>query len=184
MALTYSNTDFTIIEIDLKNKPTEMIAMSPKGTVPVLQTATGKVIDESLDIMYWALENSDPAQWMPKNDLEKKLNDQLIYKNDNHFKYFLDKFKYPNKYTQEAESLVPKQMVKNYLNNINKILNDKNFLIAERITITDIAIFPFVRQAINVNKIWFNTLSLDNLNRWFNYFSTSILFNQVMRKIP
>ncbi|NQY44211.1 MAG: glutathione S-transferase N-terminal domain-containing protein, partial [Legionellales bacterium] len=136
MSLIYSKISFEIIEVDLKNKPKELIKISPKGTVPVLQTSQGEIIDESLDIIHWALKISDPNQWAPQNALEEKNCQELISVNDNHFKYFLDRFKYPNRYEKETNA---KDKVEEFLYKLNNLLTSNQFLITDRITITDVA---------------------------------------------
>ena len=101
MAITYSQVPVQIHEVSLKNKPEVMLALSPKGTVPVLHCSNGRVIEQSLDIMVWALEQNDPSQWL--NGYEIESSNPLISANDGAFKHWLDRYKYFERYPGVAQ---------------------------------------------------------------------------------
>ena len=177
MALLYANIVLTVQDIELKNKPTEMLELSPKGSVPVLVTNEGMVIDESLDIMVWALEQHDPQNW------QAHLNDSktLIIQNDTSFKKALDRFKYPNRYPDEDCSSARDQ-ASEFITRLNDRLQNNQNLNADAITLADIAIFPFIRQFAHVDKEWFfNQPWLETIS-WLKRHIESDLFLKVMDK--
>jgi glutathione S-transferase len=161
MGLVMAGVSFDIIEVDLKNKPPHMIEISPKGTVPVLSTSNTQVIDESLDIIKWAGFDD--------------LNMNLISQNDGAFKHALDRYKYPARYVDEDCSGARDQG-EAFL----KVLND--YVSIDKTTITDICIFPFIRQFSNVDREWFDGLPYLNLQKWLAYHIDSDLFKTIMDK--
>lgn len=154
-------------EVSLKNKPSQMLDISPKGTVPVLQLAETVVLEQSLDIMKWALKN-------PNITLE---NEQLITENDTSFKYALDRYKYPGRY-QEENGTDYRQLCELFLSTLEDKLSP--FLECKNYGFTDMAIFPFVRQFSMVDPEWFSTQPYQKLKAWLNFFFTSDLYKQVM----
>ena len=179
MALSYAGMSIEQHEVDLKNKPMELIKISPKGTVPVLVLENGQVIDQSLDIIKWALEQSDPCGWMTK-DLEKQC-DELIHFNDHDFKPILDNYKYP----QKADIPDPgyyREQAKSYFEQLNTLLRQHKYLLADHITFADVAIFPFIRQFYKVDEPWFEESEYAFLITWLNHFLNSELFLRVMSK--
>ncbi|CDZ78500.1 glutaredoxin 2 [Legionella massiliensis] len=179
MALSYANIPIEEREVDLKNKPIELIALSPKATVPVLVLGDGTIIDQSLDIIKWALGQSDPDKWLSK-ELEKE-SSELIYSNDYQFKPILDSYKY----YQRAEIQDPiyyQQQAGKYLSLLNNLLIKHQYLLADRITIADIAIFPFIRQFYMVDEKWFINSEFTYLVDWLKFFLDSALFLRVMVK--
>ena len=179
MTLSYAGICTKQYEVDLKNKPSELITISPKATVPVLVLENGQVIDQSLDIIKWALGQSDPEGWMTK-ELEKKC-DELIYLNDHHFKPILDNYKYPQKADIKDLGYYRAQ-AKNYLEQLNTLLMQHKYLLANHITFADVAIFPFIRQFYKVDESWFAESDYTFLTIWLNYFLNSELFLGVMTK--
>lgn len=157
-------------EIELKNKPIEMLRLSPKGTVPVLQLSEGMVLEESLDIMNWAFG-------MPQTSLEDK---QLITTNDTSFKYALDRYKYPGRYPEEADIDYRHQCVQ-FLERFESYLSS---LSAGMFTFTDMAVLPFIRQCAMVDQDWFNAQPYPRLKTRLDYFISSDLFQKVMYKYP
>ena len=178
MALYASGIKCELREIVLRDKPRQMLDISPKGTVPVLSTPDNTTIDESLDIMYWALRQNDPQHWL--NADSQRIN-KLIQHNDTDFKANLDRYKYPNKYPNSDTSDARNQALKT-LYSYEKNLSRHPYLLGDKPCLADIAIFPFIRQFSNVNKDWFATLPLPELHRWLKEFLESSLFLKTMEK--
>ena len=177
MALAYANIHCELRELMLKDKPADMLKHSPKGTVPVLITADGKVIDESLEVMLWALKQSDVDNWLA--DLIQS--QTLIQTNDEEFKPLLDRYKYADRYP-ELSAQQHRDLTLPYIKSLNDSLSEHRFLIGNQICLADIALFPFIRQYASVNKAWFEQLPYNMLQQWLSYFLNSPLFNQVMKK--
>ena len=177
MALVYAHIKVKIQDIDLKNKPTEMLEQSPKGSVPVLILKNGTVIDESLDIMIWALRQHDPENWL--SNLSE--NREIIYQNDYYFKHALDRYKYPNRYPDEDCSYTRSDACK-ILIQLNERLETQPFLSNNHITLADIAVFPFIRQFAHVDREWFYNQSWKPLISWLDNHLSSQLFEKIMDK--
>ncbi len=181
--LIYSQIPFELREIELRNKPEQMLQLSPKGTVPVLLTAEQTVIDQSLDIMYWALHQHDPQAWLPVPSTEQKqLTDHWIDMNDGPFKRLLDIYKYPQRYPQEDTQKIFEEALEIYVFPLNQRLKDQPFLLGQNISLLDVAIFPFIRQFINVDIQKCHQLPIKQLLDWLNFFLQSDLFHKVMAK--
>ena len=184
MALAYANISVEIREISLKEKPSSMLKISPKGTVPVLQYGD-LVIEQSIDIMKWALQQNDPNDWYGVAVQESV--DQLIAQNDEHFKPLLDRYKYPERSFQgvqlsSAEAL--RVAAETFLQPFDKKLENQQFLLGDKVTLADIAIFPFIRQFSMVDLAWFDAANFPSLKRWLNHHIESPLFLGVMQKYP
>ena len=178
LALYQAGIDYESIEISLKNKPGDFLALSPKGTVPVLVQSDGKIIEESLEIMLWALNINDREHWVLKdNDLCQK----LIFENDFHFKKNLDKYKYADRFPEHSKEYYRSQC-EIFLNALEEKLQFKLYLIEDRISIADIAIFPFIRQFRLVDENWFLNSKYDALKKWLNGLINSCMFKEVMKK--
>ena len=180
MALAYAGIITDQREISLKNKPFNLIMASPKATVPVLILENGRVIDESLDIMRWALEQSDPDNWL--NPLVRAQCDELIHLNDTQFKTLLDNYKYPQR-SEKKEPIYYRDQAEIYLNQLNSLLMQNRYLLANEITFADVAIFPFIRQFFIVGKQWFDQSDYAFLKIWLASFINSALFSLVMKKV-
>jgi len=169
-------------EVELKAKPAAMLALSPKGTVPVLQLADGTVIDESLDLMLWALHQHDPERWLD-TDLDASF--ALIRQNDNGFKRWLDRYKYQVRYPEHS-SVYYREQAEQYLRVLEQLLQCQGGagLLDRRWTLADAAIFPFVRQFASVDRAWFATAGYVNLLGWLTQWEQSGLFQSVMHKHP
>ncbi len=179
LTLYYSGVTVRIREVELKNKPQGLIEASPKGTVPVLILEDGSIIDESLDIMDWALLQSDPKGWHePKNLSAAK---KLIQINDYEFKPLLDNYKYPQS-SAKQDPVYYLEKLKPYLQMLNQRLINSEFFFGKQINIADIALFPFIRQFAMVDKAWFDQSPYPSLQNWLNYFLDSDLFQAVMKK--
>jgi glutathione S-transferase len=175
LAITVAGIDVEKIDIELKDKPPEMLAISPKGTVPVLQLPDGRVLDESLDIMLWALSIHDPQQWLQGRG------ETLVAHNDDEFKYFLDRYKYADRYTEFSLDYYREKATK-FIADLDLLLNEHQFLIDNQTRFADMAIFPFVRQFAQVDKDWFYHSHYSAVIRWLDMMLTSELFISVMRK--
>lgn len=184
-ALIYAQIGVEIREIELRSKPKSMLQLSPKGTVPVLLTENQMVIDQSIGIMYWALAQHDPEQWMPEKDSFQRLQmEGWIGINDGPFKQLLDQYKYPERFPELARTEVLESAMNLYLLPLNQILENKTFLLDDKLSMLDIAIFPFIRQFAASDSKKFHELPLKNLSEWLNYFILSDLFHQAMTKYP
>ena len=181
MGLSIAGVPVQVREVVLRDKPAEMLEASPKGTVPVLLTSSGDIVDESLDVMRWALAQNDPEGWL---DADPDTTHELIARNDGPFKRALDRYKYPNRYSDE--DLVPGAARASGL----EILQDLDVRItaqggqlvrAER-SLADIAIFPFIRQFAHTDMDWFNAQDLPALQAWLEGHKQSPLFKGVMKK--
>jgi len=170
-------------EIVLKDKPQAMLTISPKGTVPVLMTATGQVIDESIDIMYWALRQSDPMHWLSNDPDQQATTHELIAQNDQSFKHFLDRYKYADRYPENT-ALYYRQQTEQTLSNLEQRLTHHDYLISDTISLADMALLPFIRQFAFVDKAWFDSAPYPKLQVWLNQFLSSALFETSMVKLP
>ncbi len=178
MALYQAGVQCEMVEVELKSKPAAMLALSPKGSVPVLQLLSGEVIDESLDIMRWALQQNDSAHWLPSSWV---FTQALIDENDGEFKLNLDRYKYPQRYPG-GNSLVARDKGLIFLHQLNTLLKGNAYLLGQQVSFVDIAIFPFVRQFANTNADWFADQSLPSLQRWLKTLLDSDLFKAIMEK--
>jgi glutathione S-transferase len=193
MALAYAEITYELREISLKNKPKEMLKISPKGTTPVMQIFDASqnfiVLEESLDIMRWALQQNDPLHWGNLSDDDLAIADQLITTNDREFKQALDRYKYANRFPERSPEFY-RQQAEEFLQVLERKLCENNqsvncqFLIGDRQTLVDVAIFPFVRQFAYVDIEWFNSSSYLNLQRWLKWHESSALFELAMQKFP
>ncbi len=181
LAIASSLISLELREVILRNKPLSLLDISPKGTVPVLLLNDNTVIDESLDIMYWALSINDPEHWLIPN-LASDIN-QLITWNDGDFKYYLDRYKYADRYPAHSEKFY-REKAEYFLIELENRLAKQPFLCAENCCLADIAIFPFIRQFANVNNDWFQQSKYQKLNQWLNKLLQSQLFILVMEKYP
>jgi len=178
MALWVSRTEVELREVKLANKPPELIEVSPKATVPVLVLEDGTVIDESIAVMRWALAMSDPDDWLEGDDAD------LIALNDGTFKHHLDRYKYPNRYAGEPDHGTVDHRAEGlaFLKVLDARLGPEGQLNGRAITMADIALFPFVRQFANTDRVWFDAQDLPNLQAWLSYHLESELFQAVMPK--
>jgi glutathione S-transferase len=179
ITLCYARIQCEIREIKLSHKPLQMLEVSPKGTVPVLILPCGTVIDESLDIMQWALKQNDPDKWLC--DENKSDCDFLIKCNDTVFKQALDRYKYPSRYPND-ESAEAREICLEILQDLDTRLSVNNMLLGHNISLADVAIFPFIRQFASVDKNWFDTLSLPYVQKWLNTYLRNPFFINVMQK--
>ncbi len=181
LALTVAGITCRLREVVLREKPPEMLAASPKGTVPVLVLPDGNVIEESLAIMEWALGQSDPQAWLsPQQGNEADLR-ALIAACDGPFKQHLDRYKYPNRYG-DIDPTEHRSQGHAFLTQLNDRLRAGQQLFGDRISLADIAIFPFVRQFANTDRDWFDAQALPGLQGWLTAHLGSALFTGIMHK--
>jgi len=179
LAIRYSNLQVELREVDLKNKPSEMLLTSPKATVPVLIINDNTVLDESLDIMLWSLQQSDTHNWLQSSQ-HKKI-DQLIQQNDESFKVDLDHYKYADRFPEQTATFY-RQQGEEFLMILEQKLTQHKYLINDSISLADVALFPFIRQFAYVDIKWFETSDYPNLRNWLTYWLDSDLFRSIMRK--
>lgn len=185
MALHYAGIAVELREIDLKNKPAHLLQLSPKATVPVLVINDAIVLDQSLDIMHWALEQQDPDYWL---GADQGLMQQLIAENDGSFKKALDQYKYATRFPEQSADDYRAQG-EIFLQKLENLLNQSPFLLGQQLSLADIAIFPFIRQFAAVDAAWFegdntNTAPYPALKAWLHQLVTSELFISIMQKQP
>ena len=181
MALRYSGVTVDIVEVSLKAKPAEMLALSSKGTVPVL-SVDGEVIDESLAIMRWALVQNDPQDWLLKEDpVGQARLVELIEENDRVFKVHLNRYKYAERYPEQPME-VYRAEGEVFLSKLEALLEGREYLLAEHPSLADVALMPFVRQFAHVDREWFAQTPYVRLQAWLQRFLVSDLFTGVMQK--
>ena len=190
MALRYAGIRCELREVVLRNKPSEMLAASPKGTVPVLvlsdRLGVVEVVDESLDVMLWALAQHDPDSWL---DVDKNDADHLIAANDDDFKLWLDRYKYPDRQAvREDSDADPQAECARFLAVLESRLKGSQrshaFLMGDELSFVDIAIFPFVRQCAFVDAEWFAHSPYEGLRHWLSGMLEAEVFAAVMHKYP
>ena len=177
MALVYSAITVELREVRLSDMPPQLLSISPKATVPVLHLPDEIIIEESLDIMHWALSISDPQHWQ----LEDAESRELIRHNDEEFKPLLDAYKYADRFPQKSQ-LEHRISAAAFLQLLEHRLVDYPFLSGDRVTITDIAIMPFIRQFAGVEPRWFEHCEYAGVRRWLRQQIESELFKSVMVK--
>ena len=186
MALKMSQIQYEHREIELKAKPNHMLSLSPKGTVPVLWIQDGAkqtVIDQSLDIMTWALGRHDPEHCLSHDVHQSRAMFDLIAKNDQAFKFNLDRYKYPHRFGL-SDPLPFRQEGERFLETLNAQLMNNAFLWGPTKSIADLALMPFVRQFAHVDPTWFEQLPFEPLKNWLKGFENSELFVTIMAKRP
>ena len=179
LSIMFAELQVELREITLKNKPPQMLAISPKGTVPVLQLLDGTVIEESREIMTWALAQQDSQGLLNAETLLEA--NALIDKNDNEFKYWLDRYKYADRHLEMSQTEY-RQQGEVFLQVLEELLNKNPYLLGTSVTIADIGIVPFVRQFAHVDRDIFYSLPYPNLQRWLQDWLQHPLFLQAMTK--
>jgi len=182
MAIRYAGLSIELREVILSDKPASMLSYSPKGTVPVLVLPDGMVIDESMDIIRWALSINDPEQWLTGySDAQLLWLNQLVEENDFLFKLSLDKYKYAERFP-EKPAIYYREQGEIFLERLDEILQANTFLAGDQITVADIAVFPFIRQFAHVDKNWFYQSKYRKLQQWLGTILDTELFKDVMKK--
>lgn len=182
MALLVAGIDFNAHEVSLRDKPPEMLARSPKGSVPVMLLPDGSVLEQSWDIMRWALNQEATKNWWePAQSIE---NLDWLARNDSVFKHHLDRYKYPERYNETDRDGHREHALTAFLRPLNSRLEQSSFLGGSEACATDLALFPFVRQFAAVEPDWFELLQLPALHTWLANWLSSPLFLRCMHKLP
>jgi len=178
MSLSINGIEFDVYEISLRDKPKEMLELSPKGTVPVL-IYKDLILDESLDIMNWAKENNNVS--LKINSVDYDFKKKIIEINDGEFKEKLDLYKYTSHQEIELKEKY-RYYCEGFIKTLDLRLKNQDYLLSNNLGYLDIAIFPFIRQFINVDLNWFEDSSYENLKVWIEKISKSELFKKIMQK--
>ena len=190
MALAISGLNYEHREIILRNKPASMLRFSPKGTVPVFITADGMVIDESLDVVHYALGQNDPEGWLARKD---DMSAQFMADNDGPFKHHLDRYKYASRYNEDAKrgdvDMGHRADAETYIQKLESRLSNAPYLAGETRGLADMTIFPFIRQFANTDINWWNgpedaAPPYPATHKWLTGLIGSDLFKQIMTKHP
>jgi len=190
LALHVSGIAVELREVALSNKPAALLAASPKATVPVLVLPDEKVIDESWDIMLWALSKQypqhDPENWLGEKKANVKAASELINENDTHFKHNLDRYKYPDLYPEQTQIYYRTQgaLFLQQLEHHLSIAPNKAYLLGDSLSIADAGIFPFIRQFADVDKNWFELSPYPLLQAWLKNILDTERYAAVMKKYP
>ena len=177
LALLIAGLHVELREIVLRDKAPEFLATSPKGTVPVLVT-DDQVIEESLDIMFWALEQNDPEGWL---DMPIE-GHQIIATIDGPFKTALDRYKYDTRYGSDAKEEREKAAL--ILRNLDEKLRKTQWLMGDKPALADMATITFIRQFANTDRAWFDAQDWPALRHWLDTFLASERYNAIMDKYP
>lgn len=192
LAIVAAGLKVEVRELVLRAKPAHMLEISPKGTVPVLWLPDGTVIDESLDVMRWAVGQNFPADWLVLNAKQQQQCDEWIALLDGEFKHNLDRYKYPHRYhvktgtdTYTCDPLEHRAACEKILAQWNAVLEQQGpYLFGSQPSFADYAILPFVRQFRIADEAWFDTvLRYDALKRWLSAFLESNVLDQAMVKL-
>ncbi len=179
LALHQAGIAYEPREVALKTKPPQLLSISAKGTVPVLQLESGKVIDESLEVMLWALRQQDPGHWLAGDSEACR---ELIRQSDTEFKYWLDRYKYHVRHPQFSQ-IDYRQQGEQFLETLDRLLSPSaKGLLTNQITVADVAIFPFVRQFAGVDREWFDCSDYPHVVQWLRLMENSKDFLAVMQK--
>ena len=181
LALYTSGVAVELREVTLRDKPASMLVCSPKGSVPVLVLPDGSVIDESWDIIQWALHQHDPDDWLGENDDYIVAATPLVIENDTAFKDRLDRYKYPDRYPEHPQTHYRSE-AEVFLLQLENRLRATRYLLGDAMSIADVAIFPFIRQFAEVDKDWFAQAPYASLQGWLKDFLDSESFAAVMKK--
>ncbi len=178
MALSCASIPVELREVALRDKPAELISVSPKATVPVLVLPDDRIIDQSYAIMKWALAHHDPDGWL---DVDQETANNLVERNEGEFKLNLDRYKYPGR-DADVAAIASRNAGMAFLKELDDLCSDGGFLFGERISIVDVALGPFVRQFAQVDFEWFVSSAGSALIDWLDHFTASRLFVSVMQK--
>ena len=180
MALLQAGVAFDAFEIVLRDKPAELMTLSPKGTVPVLRLHDGSVLEQSLDIMRWALGRNDPMRWLEPG-LDAML--ALVAECDGDFKHHLDRTKYPQRYA-DADMPTHRAQAGEFVSRLEARLQVSRCLFADHPALADFAIAPFVRQYAQVDAAWFAAQPWPRMQTWLAELQASAVWSRVMDKYP
>jgi len=180
-AIIASGKRVQLREVVLRDKPAAMLESSPKGSVPVLVLPDGKVVDESWDIMLWALRMNDPQFWLGKDECHVPGASTLVQENDSSFKLHLDRYKYPERFPKHTQS-EHRAAGEQFLQQLEQRLGTSQYLMCDAFTLADAALLPFVRQFAAVDVAWFAAAPYPALRAWLARYTASELFIRMMEK--
>ena len=179
MALAASGVEVMLREVLLKDKPAELLAASPKATVPVLVLSDGRVVEESLDVMQWALEYRDPLNWLEGEALDS----DWISACDGDFKHWLDRYKYAERYPEHAAEDY-RQNAEAFIQKLEDQLSVSDWMGGDAANAVDVALFPFMRQFAGVDPSWWQQAPYPHVQQWLENWLNSALFSAIMAKHP
>ena len=183
LVLAETGIKVSLREVVLRDKPADMLEKSPKGTVPVLVLSDGTVIDESEDVIRWAIAEQDPSGWAPKSTDEHATLDALFAENDGEFKTHLDRYKYANRY-EGAVASEHRAGGMVFIKELEACLNETPYLAGASFGLADAIVAPFVRQFANTDRTWFDAQDLPAMHKWLGDFIESVRFKAIMHKYP
>lgn len=181
MGLTYSSLTIQLREVTLKDMPDELLKVSPDKTVPVLVLPENNSMDESWDILKWALQQNDPDNWLGEDEQYLADAEMLVETNDFSFKSDLDHYKYADRYPENSKEHYRKEC-EEFIEELEEMLTEHSYLLTDKLTVADIAVFPFVRQFSLVDKTWFDQSRYTNVQRWLDILINSELFQSTFLK--
>ena len=179
MALATSGAEVMLREVLLKDKPPELIEASSKATVPVLVLSDGRVIEESLDVMQWALKQSDPLEWLAGGALDS----DWISECDGDFKHWLDRYKYAEQHPEHSAEDCRKN-AEGFIQKLEDQLSVSDWMGGDAASAIDVALFPFIRQFAGVDPSWWQNAPYPSVRRWLENWLNSALFSAIMVKYP
>lgn len=184
MGIALSKQQVLLREIVTKDKPSELLASSPKGTVPVLVLPDGQIIEQSLDVMNWALQQNDPQDLLRSSNpaLSQQVH-QLIKVNDDEFIGHLEKYRASVRY-RNIDTEQHRQACEGFISKLEALLTDQAYFFGETPSLADFAVMPFVSQFVRVEKKWFVQSEYQNVGRWLRAHLESKLYTQVMKQYP
>ena len=181
LAIKASGLIVEIREVELKNKPKEFLNISPKATVPIVYISSKQIIEESLDIMEWALKINDPLKLLKNEKLNRIEIHSILNRLENEFKQNLDRYKYSSRFDLPNPKLYRDKNLQT-LNEFNNLLQNNKGICSSNLSLLDYAVFPFIRQFRNVNSVWFDSLELKFLQTWLYELIDSDEFSSIMKK--
>jgi len=179
MALAASGAEVMLREVLLKDKPAELLAASPKATVPVLVLSEDQTLEESLDVMQWALKHSDPLGWLEGAALDS----DWISECDEGFKHWLDRYKYADRHPQHTAKDYRKN-AEEFIQKLEHQLSISDWIGGEGANAIDVALFPFIRQFAGVEPSWWQQAPYPKVRQWLEKWLNSALFSAIMVKYP
>lgn len=179
LALHHAGVVVELREVALRNKPAELLAISPAATVPVLQLADGRVLLHSLDIMRWALQQRDPDDWLGRHD---RLGELWVQRNDDAFKPLLDRYKYAPRHPLLSPQAHRAAAMDAFVTPLEQTLRDRPWLAGARPGLADVALLPFVRQFAQVDPVWFQAQPMPALQHWLQTQLAGPAFSAVMAR--
>ncbi len=181
MALKKSGIKIELREVKLSDIPEEALKVSPKATVPILVLADSTIMDESWDIVKWALQQNDPDNWLGENNAFLQGAEMLIEINDFSFKDDLDHYKYSDRHPEHNE-LYYRQACEEFIEELEEMLTENRYLLGDQLSLADVSVFPFIRQFSLVDKDWFDESQYEKVKKWLDDLISTALFQQVFQK--